>query len=47
MNKKITIKISEKEGFEVRELLISLVDSKYATESQSKTLVNIINQIGE
>lgn len=39
--------ITDKEAFDIRELLLSLANKKYATDSQQQILVKIINQISE
>lgn len=42
-----TIKLEDNEAFDIRELLLSLANAKYATNSQQKTLVKIVTQINE
>lgn len=45
MTSKIKIVLTEKEAIEIRELLISLSNAKYATDRQQVILFKMIEQI--
>ncbi len=47
MRNQTIIILTDKEAFDIRELLISVANSKYATDSQEKVLVKIIQQIND
>lgn len=39
--------LTDKEAFDIRELLLSLANAKYATVSQQNVLVKIVQQIND
>lgn len=47
MKNKTVIILEDSEAFDVRELLIAILDTEYGTDSQRVVLVKIIQQIND